>query len=353
MGSAAIAITSEPAAGPGSGVNAGILKAPASSAVAPRTASRWRRVHRRDAIVVAMLTILSWVICGIFNVTEMLRRLTAPYERYQLDELPTVLLVLGLGLTWFARRRYKEARQDIARRKVAEAQLTAALADNRRLAQQYVALQEAERKSLARELHDELGQYLNVIKLDAVGIRDDRRADRPAVQMRAAAIVENCTHIHAALTSLIRELRPAGLDELGLAAALEHCVQTWRTRLPAAVLRLSVNGDLTALPEDTAVTVYRLVQEALTNVAKHAAARHVDIHLARLGTGSPDDTVKVTVADDGVGSEAPPLACGLGIIGMRERVSALHGELSVRSAPGEGFQLMAQLPVPAGAEDAA
>ena len=192
-----------------------------------------KRTRRRDAVVVAVVTVVTWVVCGLLNVTETLRRLNAPYERYQLDELPTVLLVLGLGLTWFATRRYGEARQEITRRKSAEAQLAAALADNRRLAQQYVALQESERKALARELHDELGQYLNVIKLDAVGIRDDHATSQPAMHRRASTIVENCNHIHGALATLIRELRPTGLDELGLAAALEHCVETWRARLPA------------------------------------------------------------------------------------------------------------------------
>src|SRR6185437_7769442 len=204
-----------------------------------------------------------------------LHRLNAPYERFQLDELPTALLVLGLGLTWFATRRYGEATQEIARRKSAEKQLAAALADNRRLAQQYVELQETERKALARELHDELGQYLNVIKLDAVGIRDDLRVTQAAAHQRASTIVENCNHIHGALATLMRELRPTGLDELGLAAALEHCVETWRVRLPAVSLRLSMTGDFGSLPESITVTLYRLVQEALTNVAKHARASNV------------------------------------------------------------------------------
>lgn len=291
------------------------------------------------------------MLCGLFNVTELLRRFSAPYERYQLDELPSVLLVLGLGLTWFAARRYGEARQEIARRKSAEAQLAVALTDNRRLAQQYVELSETERKALARELHDELGQYLNVIKIDAVRIRDDRRAEPRAAHERASAIVDNCDHIHGTLASLIRELRPAGLDELGLAAALEHCVQTWRTRLPEVALRLSVTGDLEELPEGIAVTAYRLVQEALTNVAKHSAARRVMVHLDRTGSrGLPGDTVTVAVEDDGVGTEPGLASRGLGLIGMRERVMALRGELSIRSAPGQGLRLTARIPVQGASE---
>jgi len=303
----------------------------------------------RDGTLVAVVTIVTWILCGLFNFTEILRRLNAPYERYQLDELPTVLLVLGLGLTWFAARRYAEARREIARRKSAEMQLAAALADNRRLAQQYVELQERERKALARELHDELGQYLNVIKLDAVGIRNDTQAAQTATHRRASTIVENCNHIHGALATLIRELRPTGLDELGLAAALEHCVETWRIRLPGVSLRLSIAGDFAGLCESVTVTLYRLVQEALTNIAKHAAASHVSVRLERAGAGGADgadgDRIDVTVVDDGVGVVPGLPTRGLGLIGMRERVISLQGKLTFTSSPGRGFELAARIPV--------
>jgi two-component system, NarL family, sensor histidine kinase UhpB len=306
-----------------------------------------RRLHLRDAILVAIVTAATWVLCGLLNVTELLRHLTAPYERYQLDELPVVLLILGLGLTWFAMRRNREARREIMLRKSAETQLAAALADNRRLAQQYVELQETERKSLARELHDELGQYLNVIKLDAVGIRDDSHASQGATHRRASTIVEICNHIHAALATLIRELRPTGLDELGLAAALEHCVETWRARLPDVSLQLDITGDFNALPESVTVTVYRLVQEALTNVAKHAAASRVNVRLERAGDpGAEGDAILAAVSDDGVGTSSGLPTPGLGLIGMRERVMALRGTLTFNSSPGRGFELSARIPVP-------
>lgn len=336
---------------PGPGASTASL---ADVAVEPRSLHRrasplkdpLRRVRWRDAVIVAVLTVATWLVCGIFNVTEMLRRLTAPYERYQLDEVPMALLAMGLALSWFATRRYHEARREIARRKSAEERLAAVLRDNRRLAQQYVELQEAERKALARELHDELGQYLNVIKIDAVGIRDDPRVDLEAVHGRASAIVDNCDHVHGALATLIRELRPAGLDDLGLAAALEHCVQAWRTRLPAVVLRLSVTGDFTALPEGLAVTAYRLVQEALTNVAKHSAARLVRIRLDRAASLEPlDDAVTVAVEDDGIGTDPNLAGRGLGLIGMRERVIARRGELAIQTSPGRGFKLMARIPI--------
>jgi two-component system, NarL family, sensor histidine kinase UhpB len=301
----------------------------------------------RDAGLVAMATVAAAFLCAQLNVAELLRRWSAPWEQLQLDELPVILLVLAAGLTWFAVRRYRDAARQIARRRLAEARLEAALADNRRLSQQYVELQEAERKSLARELHDELGQYLNVIKLDAVGIRDRRSADGETLRGQASAIVANCNHIHGALTGLIGQLRPVGLDELGLAAALEHCVETWRARLPDASLQLSVTGELPALPESVALTLYRIVQEGLTNIVKHAAARRVAIRLdAGKGSAAGAEAIQLAIADDGRGARLAVPTRGLGLIGMRERVSALEGELTFASTPGGGFELRALIPVP-------
>jgi len=312
----------------------------------------------QDTVVVVFATAVMAILCVQFDFSEALRRWTAPWERFQLDELPAVLMVLAAGLAWFAARRYGEAGRELRRRQLAEAQLEAALTDNRRLSQQYVRLQEAERKSLARELHDELGQYLNVIKLDAVAIRDGRLTDPTSLREQAGAIVTNGNHIHTVLTSLIRQLRPVGLDELGLGAALEHCIDTWRPRLPEVRLSLELSGEFGDLTESVTLTVYRVVQEGLNNVAKHAAAGQVTMRLERdraasegtpsggtpPGTGSPD-FVTVTIADDGVGVDTKVPTQGLGLIGMRERVAALAGHLEVSSTPGSGFQLKARIPV--------
>ena len=302
----------------------------------------------QDALVVALATAVMAALCVQFDFSEALRRWTAPWERFQLDELPAVLVVLAAGMAWFAARRYREAGRELRRRELAETRLEAALTDNRRLAQQYVRLQESERKTLARELHDELGQYLNVIKLDAVAMRDGRLTGATSLHERAEAIVANCNHIHTALTSLIRQLRPVGLDELGLGAALEHCIDTWRPRLPDVQLSLELGGEFGDLTEAVTLTVYRVVQEALNNIAKHASAGKVTMQLERTpaAAGSPE-LVTVTVRDDGVGVDTTVPTQGLGLIGMRERVAALAGRLAVSSTPGRGFQLQAQIPVEA------
>jgi two-component system sensor histidine kinase UhpB len=304
------------------------------------------RAAWQDATVVLVLTAIAAALCVEFDISEALRRWTAPWERFQLDELPAVLLVLVAGLAWFAVRRYWEAGRELLRRQAAEGQLAAALADNRRLSQQYVRLQEAERKSLARELHDELGQYLNVIKLDAVGMRDAPTQGATTLRERAAGIIANCNHIHSALTALIRQLRPVGLDELGLEAALEHCIDTWRPRLVGVRLGLTFAGEFGDLAEPVTLTVYRLVQEALTNVAKHASAAAVSLQLERTATESASQgLIRLTIMDDGVGFDMRTPTQGLGLIGMRERVNALDGRLDVTSSPGGGFELKAEIPV--------
>jgi signal transduction histidine kinase len=106
-------------------------------------------------------------------------------------------------------------------------------------------------------------------------------------------------------------------------------------------------GDFSALPESVTVTLYRLVQEALTNVAKHAAASRVDIRLERAGRRAAEgDTILAAVSDDGVGASPALATRGLGLIGMRERVMTLHGTLVFNSSPGRGFELSARIPVP-------
>jgi signal transduction histidine kinase len=164
---------------------------------------------------------------------------------------------------------------------------------------------------------------------------------------RAGAIVANCNHIHGALTALIRQLRPVGLDDLGLEAALEHCVDTWRPRLAAVSLELAVSGELSDLGEAATLTVYRVVQEGLNNVAKHASARQVILKVERAL-----DLIVISVRDDGVGTDPNARTHGLGLIGMQERLAALDGRLEIFSAPGKGFELKARIPVHAEREAA-
>jgi two-component system, NarL family, sensor histidine kinase UhpB len=214
------------------------------------------------------------------------------------------------------------------------------LTDNRRLAQQYLQVQESERKLLARELHDELGQYLNAIKTDAVSIQERAGNAEGPMQRASSAIVGHVDHVHTVVSDLIRRLRPVGLDDLGLRAALEHYLTNTQQRLPQVRIAASLEGELDTLGEVVSVTIYRLAQEGMTNVAKHSGASHVELRVARNGAD-----VQVTMRDDGRGADPHATTSGLGLIGMRERVEMLGGELRIDTAPQEGFSVYARIPV--------
>ncbi|MGH8757067.1 MAG: histidine kinase, partial [Burkholderiales bacterium] len=235
---------------------------------------------------------------------------------------------------------------DISELKGMEQELADTLAQNRQLSHQQILLQEEERKSMARELHDELGQYLNAIKLDAVFIRDQTGDKAADVHSSAESIVEISTRVFDVVRSMMRRLRPVALDELGLASALEHMVQIWRERLPSIVFTLSIETGLEGFGEALNITLYRLVQEALTNVAKHAQASNVNIVLNRpVPDGSGTDCILLSICDDGVGVDLRERKLGLGIVGMRERVEALGGRFEIDSASGCGLCLRAAIPI--------
>jgi len=294
----------------------------------------------RELAAVLALTALTLAISVHWQWSEGLFALTRHWEWLQADELPIGLLALSIGLLWIAWRRYRQARRELAGRRLAEARLAALLEQYRRLAQQNLEIEETERKHLARELHDELGQYLNAIKLDAVAIRDSHGEDAPLACRSAAAIVRSVDHVHRAVSGMIARLRPVGLDELGLKAALEHLVAHWREREPAVEVNLKLTGDLEGLDESTNLTVYRLIQEALTNVRRHARARQVEVALERC-----DAQLRLTVADDGCGMDPGARSGRFGLHGMRERVEMAGGSFEIDSAPGRGTRLAACWPL--------
>lgn len=308
------------------------------------------RRQRYDLIAVLVSTAIFFGFSVWFELSEWMVALTRPWERYELDELPGVLLFLAVALSWFGWRRVREARAELARRVALEHQLAQTLAENQRLSLSHVQVQEDERKQLARELHDELGQHLNAIQLDAVAIRGWSGGNQgdtfEDVHSASLAIIAGANRVQETIRDMLRRLRPAGLDELGLAAALEHLVQQWQARNPATRAALEIDDtadDLDrGLGENENMTCYRLVQEALTNITRHAAARNVLIGLTR-----HEGQLVIVVNDDGVGVPAAIHAPGLGLVGMRERVEALGGSIHIESAVQQGFCIKAVMPVAA------
>jgi two-component system, NarL family, sensor histidine kinase UhpB len=305
----------------------------------PAAANRKNSV-RRDLAIVVGVSLAAAILCVRFDVSEALAHWTRPLESLQIDEMPGILLVVALCLVWFSARRYFEAKLELSLRRQAEARLAESLAENQKLALKYVDMQEHERKTLAHDLHDELGQYVNAIKLDAVSMRE-AACGNAAMRDGARAMIVNVDRVYDVLRGLIRQLRPVGLDDLGLAAALEHCANEWRSRLPSAQIDMLCRVDLEALDEPRSMVIFRLVQEALTNVVRHSGATRVRIHIA----GSPSSRgIEVAIDDNGRGTDLSLPRAGLGLVGMRERVAALGGSIALASNPGAGFRIDAFLP---------
>lgn len=301
------------------------------------------RVPWRDLVILALVVFAAVVLFTYVEFNEWLFARTRQFEALQVDEALPVLVVLATCLSWFAWRRYREARVELIKRQAAEARLEGLLLENRRLAQQYLEAQEAERKSIARELHDELGQYLNAIKTDAVSIQGQVSGPQATA---VSAIIRHTDHLHAVVRDLIRELRPIALDTLGLQAALEHYLDHCQQRMPRVQLNVALEGDLDTLGEPLNLAIYRLAQEALTNVSRHAQARQVGVRVARTGAAADiSDAVTFSVTDDGRGADPNATPAGLGLIGMRERVDMLGGQWRVTTGPGQGFSLLANIPV--------
>src|SRR5271156_3291013 len=270
-----------------------------------------RRISaRRDIVLIVVMAVAAYYLSAKFNLNEALLRSTRPLERLQVDEIPGVLLVIAISLIWFSARRYFEAKRQLRLRRTVEARLAEALAENQRLAQQYVDVQEHERKALARDLHDELGQYLNAIKLDAVSIRETD-AGRRGVRDAACAMIANIDRVYGVVAGLIRQLRPVAFDDLGLAAALEHCVGEWRSRLPLVSIEMSIDADLESLDETRRLVIYRLVQEALTNMARHSHATQAEIRIATARTAEGGGSVDILITDNGRGADMRAPRAGL------------------------------------------
>ncbi|MGB5718935.1 MAG: ATP-binding protein [Gammaproteobacteria bacterium] len=214
------------------------------------------------------------------------------------------------------------------------------LAENRRLVHASLEVQEEERKHLARELHDELGQCITAIQADAESIRDLSAGRDTRTEASAGAILDVSSRIYDVVHSMMTRLRPGILDDLGLVAALRDDIAAWMRRNPQTTCSINATGQLDNLGERTNITVYRIVQECLTNVAKHAGASNVTIDL----TGEIDRLL-LRIEDDGRGMSVDDQGGGLGLIGMRERVEALGGVFRT-GIDGTGFLIDISIPLP-------
>ncbi|GAB3767111.1 hypothetical protein GCM10028796_27720 [Ramlibacter monticola] len=221
--------------------------------------------------------------------------------------------------------------RDITERERAREELAA-------FASESAGVREQEKSRIARELHDELAQSLTAAKMDAIWLRDHLSAD-PEAQSKIATMLSMLDTCVASTRRIAADLRPLVLDDLGLVPALEWVVQNFmqRTHVPCELI---VDEDL-ELEEPFATGVFRIVQESLQNVAKHAEATQVEVEL-----NSEGDYLLLRVQDDGIGfrPSQPRKPQSLGLVGLRERAQLMRGELRVDSSPGAGTRVEARIP---------
>ncbi|WP_339071284.1 HAMP domain-containing sensor histidine kinase [Pseudomonas idahonensis] len=275
------------------------------------------------ALLLSLLTIRWAVRRGMGLLDDLLRAL----QQVSGGQLAVRLREAGLP----------EARQLAGHFNRMTATLEQTRADNTQLTQALLAVQERERTYLAQTLHDDLGQYLAGIRAQACLLR--MVSNQPSVVEHTAQALElNCERLQQGFRALVQDLYPVVLQHLPLAEAFGLLVSQWQDS-QGIDCQLRVGADLPALPSASKTHLYRLLQEALTNVARHADASQVRVRLQRSARG-----LRLLVRDNGCGARQPQRP-GVGLHSMAERARSLGGELHILSRPGAGWALALNMPL--------
>jgi two-component system, NarL family, sensor histidine kinase UhpB len=216
------------------------------------------------------------------------------------------------------------------------------LSDRKKLVLQLITLQEEERRYLSRELHDELGQCLAAINAVAASIAQTAKQDCPQLVPEAENISRINRHIMETVRTLLVRLRPAEIDELGLEACLYSMIGEWNRQSSGQVhYQLIIKGDYHTLKEPLPITLFRIVQEGLTNIAKHSTATKVSITLE-----IAQQIVVLTIEDNGKVDTLPFAENqGIGLLGIRERANGLGGQLNLKLDQSGGLIVRVELPI--------
>jgi signal transduction histidine kinase len=226
--------------------------------------------------------------------------------------------------------------RNLDRLQAAQDSLVASQERYRTLSRRLLQQQEQERASLARELHDQLGQSLVAIALNLELMKGDLS---PASKARVPESMRAIEKMIEQVRTLAFELRPASLDEFGLVGALRIIVVRHGERSGSRASFTATPIEMRA-PVEIETACFRIAQEALSNITRHSRARHVDVTLV-----AQDDTLVLTIKDDGAGFDVDAARRGLGIVGMEERAELAGGHLEIESAPGAGTTIRARFPL--------
>lgn len=216
---------------------------------------------------------------------------------------------------------------------------------NHTLSQQLINLQETERKKLARDLHDEFGQSLTAIHADAAALKILANKEYPKIKPSVDAISHLSKYLMELVSGMLGRLKLGVLSELGLEEGLVDLIKTWQLRHPK--IKLQYDLHLRSLPkvsETISVSTYRIVQECLTNISRHARAKHVAIQIKYEAKNKLNRFIDINIQDDGVGFSKPHRD-GFGLLGIKERIYEIHGKINIISKPKLGTALSIQLPL--------
>jgi len=220
--------------------------------------------------------------------------------------------------------------------------------ENRLLTQKSLAIQEDERRRLAQELHDEFGQSITAIKAVLASIEHSGHQDSEALKNSARTIGTFSDRMYEVARRMMRQLRPAILDEFGLISALQDMIDDWNSRHEDVFCHFEFSGKFDDLGEEVNITIYRVIQESITNIVKHAQATDVTVYLNRVELNRLENDpaysfgVELLIKDNGTGFDETNHR-GLGLLGMRERVEALKGSFAMTSVINEGVEIVVSL----------
>ncbi len=293
---------------------------------------------QKDLLLVLILVLVFAGVATLTELQEQVALFSQNYEALQLDELPLTLLVLSLGLWWFAWRRTQEAHAQLQERSRSELKVQELLQHKSDLLQRLYTAKEDERLALARELHDEMGQTSTAIRTEVAVLQRIGRL-HPEANESVKRIAESAQHLSQMTRQMLHRLRPPALDSMGLEQALMSLCDNWQQNAQT-LCEFKVPTLPEGLNDYACVTVYRIVQEALTNVTRHANAKHLRVELTLDSQG-----LNLNIEDDGQGmADTQAVHQGFGLLGMQERVASVAGRMSISSKLGQGVRLAIQIP---------
>jgi signal transduction histidine kinase len=309
-----------------------------------------------EAILIAVITVSSYFIAAYFELAENWQEWAHPEEHYQLDELIFVFMTLSLCLIWFSHRRYKELKASLEHNIAISTSLehkntevVTLLKQNRELIKHITQVRESERNELARELHDVFGQYLAAIDVNAAVACKYAENDEK-LQPVLQTIHSSATHLIEVTRSQLQSIKQPNIQSMGLSASIESLLSQWLVSFPNYQLSSSIDVEDSWVSNEIGLSIYRCVQEGLSNIVKHAGANTILISVStQINKVSPITKAKeivLIIQDNGVGLSSNKRSdSGLGIIGMRERINALSGEFSAAAAKTSGTEIRIKVPL--------